>query len=508
MVKHTSLIISASVATAMLLGALGLSAQKLVLLHTNDTHSQIDPTSKNLGGVERRKVLIDSIRAAESDVLLIDAGDMVQGTLFFSLYGGEVEQKVMNRLGYDIQIMGNHEFDNGIDSLAHVYRGIDADIVSTNYDVRDTPLDGLVKPYVIKQVGDKKVGFIGINLDPKGMIADRNYTGLKYLDAIKAANATAWHLKHNERVDRVVAITHIGYIADKGVTDPELVAASEDIDLIIGGHSHTVIDENDPSSVPARLVNAKGDTILVTQTGKSGLNLGQIDFDIASGRAVEKLYTVGPRLDAKVDGTMTELLRPYRHGVDSLMNVRIGTVSSVFDTSANGLRNLSADMVKAVGERFSPAAVDLSVINVGGIRSGWDKGPLTKGEVMNSFPFDNRVSVLEITGKDLREAFDIIAPRGDGVSGNVNVQYDPATGRCTSITIDGRPLDDDRKYVLATIDYLAQGGDYLKSFTRGRHIGESEQVLYDDFIDYIADGPLKGKKLRPDNTPRIVAVQQ
>ena len=107
--KHTSLIISASVATAMLLGALGLSAQKLVLLHTNDTHSQIDPTSKNLGGVERRKVLIDSIRAAESDVLLIDAGDMVQGTLFFSLYGGEVERKVMNRLGYDIQIMGNHE---------------------------------------------------------------------------------------------------------------------------------------------------------------------------------------------------------------------------------------------------------------------------------------------------------------------------------------------------------------------------------------------------------------
>ena len=109
-------------------------------------------------------------------------------------------------------------------------------------------------------------------------------------------------------------------------------------------------------------------------------------------------------------------------------------------------------MVKAVGERFSPAAVDLSVINVGGIRSGWDKGPLTKGELMNSFPLDNRGSVLDITGKDLREAFDIIAPRGDGVSGNVNVQYDPATGRCTSITIDGRPLDDDRKYVLATID--------------------------------------------------------
>lgn len=249
MMKHTSFIISVTAGAMMMFAPHSVSAQKLVLLHTNDTHSQIDPTSKNLGGVERRKALIDSVRAAEPNVLLIDAGDMVQGTLFFSLYGGEVEQKVMNRLGYDIQIMGNHEFDNGIDSLAHVYRGLEADIISTNYDVRATPLNGLVKPYVIKQVGDKRVGFIGINLDPKGMISDRNYTGLKYLDAIKAANSTAWHLKHNEGVDRVIAITHIGYEADRGVTDPELVAASEDIDLIIGGHSHTVIDENNPKSV-------------------------------------------------------------------------------------------------------------------------------------------------------------------------------------------------------------------------------------------------------------------
>lgn len=245
--------------------------------------------------------------------------------------------------------------------------------------MRHTPLDGLVKPYVIKQVGDKRVGFIGINLDPKGMIADHNYTGLKYLDAVKAANSTAWHLKHNERVDKVVAITHIGYMADQGVTDPELVKSSEDIDLIIGGHSHTVIDENNPKSVPARLVNAIGDTVLVTQTGKSGINLGQIDFDLDTGHAVEKLYPVTGRLDAKIDGTMTELLRPYRQGVDSLMNVRIGTVASSFDINRNGLRNLSADIVKAIGAKFSPKPVELSVINVGGIRSGWDKGPLTKG---------------------------------------------------------------------------------------------------------------------------------
>lgn len=502
--RHSSIIISLAF---MALASVTISAEKLVLLHTNDTHSQIDPTSKNLGGVERRKAIIDSVRSAEPNVLLIDAGDMVQGTLFFALYGGEVEQKVMNRLGYDIQIMGNHEFDNGIDSLATIYRGLKADVISTNYDLRHTPLDGIVKPYLIKQFGDKRVAFIGINLDPKGMIADHNYPGLKYLDAVKAANSTAWHLKHNERVDRVVLISHIGYTSDSGVTDPELAAASEDIDIIIGGHSHTVIDVHNPKSVKALIANANGDSVLIAQTGKSGINLGQIDFDLDTGHAVEKLYPIDSRLDSKVNGEMTEMLRPYRHGVDSLMKVRIGYVASDFDVKRNGLRNLAADMVKAIGGKFSSAPVELAVINVGGIRSGWDKGSLTKGEVMNTFPFDNRVSILEISGRDLREAFDVIAPRGDGVSGNVKLIYDASTGKCTSITIDGKPLDDDRNYVMATIDYLAQGGDYLKSFTRARHIGESEKVLYDDFIIYISEGPLKGSKLRPDDTPRIVAQQ-
>lgn len=237
----------AAAISAAVVPALHISAESLTIIHTNDTHSQIDPTDKELGGILRRQVLIDSIRAEHPGALLVDAGDMVQGTLFFTLYGGLAERDMMNALGYDIQILGNHEFDNGIDSIAAIYRGLNADKISTNYDVRGTALEGVIKPYTIRQVGDKKVAFIGINLDPKGMIADKNYVGLKYLDAVKAANSTAWHLKHNEGVDRVVAITHIGYTADEGITDPELVKASEDIDLVIGGHSHTVIDGKNPS---------------------------------------------------------------------------------------------------------------------------------------------------------------------------------------------------------------------------------------------------------------------
>lgn len=481
-------------------------AEKLVILHTNDTHSQIDPTTKDLGGILRRQVLIDSVRGAHDNVLLVDAGDMVQGTLYFTLYGGEVERQVMNRLGYDIQILGNHEFDNGLDSIASIYEGLNAEKLSTNYDVRGTRLEGLLKPYVIKPVGDRKVAFIAINLDPEGMIAPANYKGLKYLDAVKAANSTAWHLKHNEGVDRVVMISHVGYTADSGVTDPELVAASEDIDLVIGGHSHTVIDAGNPKSVPAYVRNLNGDSILITQTGKSGLYLGEIVLDLDSGKATEKLIPVDRRLDGRIDKETARMLEPFRQGVDSLMNVRIGRTAEAFSTDENGLLNLACDMVRDLSRSITGHEADLAIVNVGGVRSGWVKGNLTKGQVINSFPFDNRIRVLEISGRDLREAFDVMAARGgDGVSANVDAVFDPSTGKCTSITISGRPLEDDRTYTLATIDYLANGGDYMKSLTRAKVLGSSDVVLYDDFINYISDGPLKGKKLMPDNTRRMHA---
>lgn len=491
-------------ATSFLISAPSVNAERVVILHTNDTHSQIDPTSKDLGGILRRQVLIDSIRQAEQNVILVDAGDMVQGTLYFTLFGGEVEKELMNALKYDIQILGNHEFDNGLDSIATIYRGLNAEKLSTNYDVRGTALEGLLKPYAIHRFGDASVGFIAINLDPKGMIADKNYEGLKYLDAIKAANSTAWHLKHNEGVDRVVALTHIGYFADNGVSDPELIAASEDIDLLIGGHSHTLINERDPKSPPARIANALGDSILVTQAGKSGLFLGQIVLDTDTGKAEEILIPVDTRLDSRINLATAALIEPYRRGVDSLMNVRIGRTAAEMPTSKPGLLNFAADMVFDLAKELTGRTPNLSIINSGGIRSGWEKGTLTKGQVISTFPFDNRIRVLEISGKDLREAFDVMAARGgDGVSGNVDATFDPTTGKCVAVSIDGKPLADDTVYTLATIDYLANGGDYMVPLTKGEVVATSDRVLYDDFIDYIARGPYKNKTIKPDNQARM-----
>ena len=185
--------------------------EKLVILHTNDTHSQIVPGNDNLGGVMRRKAIIDSVRNAEKNVLLVDAGDAVQGTLYFYLYGGKVEQEVMNILGVEARILGNHEFDNGIDSLAAVLKYSDAEMLSANYDLSQTPLDGRFKPYTIKEYGGKRIGIIGINLDPNGIISPDNFKGLEYLPIVATANLTAEKLKKEEKVDAVIALTHIGY---------------------------------------------------------------------------------------------------------------------------------------------------------------------------------------------------------------------------------------------------------------------------------------------------------
>ncbi|MDE6285445.1 MAG: metallophosphoesterase, partial [Muribaculaceae bacterium] len=176
------LLLASALATVAIVPA---AAEKLVMMHTNDTHSQIDPfDDDDLAGVLRRKVVIDSVRAHEPHTLLIDAGDMVQGSLFFTIFGGEVEERVANALGYDLRIMGNHEFDNGIDSMAHWMAMSDAELINTNNDMRDTRLVGkLFKPYTIKQIGGRRIGFIGFTRDPEGLARVGTYDGVKYHDA-------------------------------------------------------------------------------------------------------------------------------------------------------------------------------------------------------------------------------------------------------------------------------------------------------------------------------------
>lgn len=480
-------------------------ADRLVILHTNDTHSAIEPDRHDLGGIARRKVLIDSVRAARRNVMLVDAGDAVQGSLYYTIFGGEVERRLMNELGYDIQILGNHEFDKGMDKLAEEWSQLGATRLSTNYDFTDTPLDGLFRPTVMRDINGHKVGFIGINLDPEGIVIADNYKGITYNDAIAKANSAAVALRA-AGAETVIAITHIGYDNENDYSDTALARASKDIDIIIGGHSHTRIDPGSPESPVWQVDNADGRPVTIVQTGAGGASLGELDINLADGTVSARLIPVDARLDDRVDPKINEIIAPYKHAVDSMRGIVVGQSPAEFERKSPEMLNLMSDFVFETGAEICGKPVDLAIMNKGGIRNSLAEGPVTKGEIIDIAPFDNSIVVLDISGRDLLDNLAVMAAQeGNGVSRNVRVVYDPSTHAVSSATIDGRLVDPNRRYRLATIDYLAAGNDYMEPLKRATRLAQSRQVLYLELIDRFTAGKMDHLTAAPDKTQRMSA---
>jgi 5'-nucleotidase len=269
------------------LGSLGLSSfttaetKQITILHTNDVHSYIDPfpanhpKNPNKGGVARRAAVIKMIREENPNVLLVDAGDIFQGTPYFNYYGGELEFKLMNLMEYDVATIGNHDFDNGIDGLMTQLKKADFEMVSANYDLKNTVLDGLVSPYTLKIVDGVKIGIFGLGIALQGLVDVRNSKETKYLDPVEIATDTARLLRQEKKCDLVICLSHLGFNypddASK-ISDMLLAQKTENIDLIIGGHTHTFLDK------PVVVSNRAGKKMLINQVGCYGLNLGRIDF--------------------------------------------------------------------------------------------------------------------------------------------------------------------------------------------------------------------------------------
>lgn len=245
-------------------------ADHLTILHTNDTHSQVEPKSNGQGGYARRMGLIRQERLADKHLLLVDAGDFCQGTPYFNFYHGRVEIDAMNLMGYDAATLGNHEFDNGLDTLAAVLATAQFPIVCANYDFTGTAMEGKTKPSVIIRKGGLKIGVFGLGCDPKGLIADKNFLPAKYLDPYTSAQEAVDKLRA-EKCDIVVCLSHLGTYgkAAEDVCDVQLVQNTRGIDAVIGGHTHKLYDN-------LRVPNLDGDSIPVCQMGKSGAYLGKI----------------------------------------------------------------------------------------------------------------------------------------------------------------------------------------------------------------------------------------
>ena len=285
MKRRTFIKNTAASATLLSLGGMALScdkqnAKKITILHTNDVHSHIDPfgpsdgRNANKGGVSRRATLIQKLRKENPNTLLLDAGDIFQGTPYFNYYGGELEFKLMSMLDYDLATIGNHDFDNGIDGLFAQLPHAKFDFVSANYDFKNTLLDTHVKTYKIFNKGGIKIGVFGLGVELQGLVNKDAYKETKYLSPIEIAQDMSRILKTNEQCDLVICLSHLGYEykSKKKVSDRSLARATKDIDLIIGGHTHTFLD------TPTIETNAVGKSVLVNQVGCYGLYLGKVDF--------------------------------------------------------------------------------------------------------------------------------------------------------------------------------------------------------------------------------------
>lgn len=271
---------------------------KLTILHTNDVHSRLDPfpmdggRNQGMGGVASRAKLIEKIRQEEEHILLLDAGDIFQGTPYFNIYKGEPEIKAMSAMKYDACTIGNHDFDAGMENLSmQLTKHANFPMLVANYDFSGTPMENKTQHYKVFKRGKLKIGVFGVSIEGKGLIPDNLFGATKYLDPVSIANQQAAKLKKEERCDMVICLSHLGFQYKEDNTrmcDEILARETEHIDLIIGGHTHTFFDK------PITYKNKKGNDIIVNQVGFAGIILGRLDFEFSkfSGKKLAKNHNI------------------------------------------------------------------------------------------------------------------------------------------------------------------------------------------------------------------------
>lgn len=255
--------------------------KKITILHTNDVHSHIDPFPKNDplnpsgGGVIARANLINLVKKDNPHTLVLDAGDVFQGTPYFNFFGGELELKLMSKMGYNASTLGNHEFDNGMEKLSKVLKHANFSFLNSNYTLKNTPLENKIKSHEIFNINGIKIGVFGLGIELEGLVEKKLYKGIKYLNPIEISKDISNDLKYNHNCDLIICLSHLGFSYSKNkniMCDLILAKQTKNIDLIIGGHTHTFLDE------PVKVKNLENKDVIINQVGCFGINLGKIDF--------------------------------------------------------------------------------------------------------------------------------------------------------------------------------------------------------------------------------------
>lgn len=475
--------------------------KEFVMLFTNDFHSQIEPLSKeetynaDRGGIKRIKALVDSVRNAEPAVLLADAGDFVQGTYYFSLLNGVVESMAMKEIGYDVRTIGNHEFDKKMVCLGDMLTLSGVPAVATNYDFTQTPLSSLVQSSVMLESGNTRIGFIGLNVRLTNLVDPTACVGVGWQNAINVADTEALKLRE-QGADMVIALSHLGYEkSDEVYYDRGIAMKTRHIDMIIGGHSHTFLN------YPEYVTNLDGERVLITQTGSKGICLGYAKIkldDNGKPSFTYKLIPVKNHLDKKLDPAFSDLIDKYSDNVQAEMDNVIGYCPKALrkGTPESPLNNLTGDALVWMAEEHYGVRADVGIYNNGGIRAEISAGDLTVGDVYAVYPFDNVLSVATLKGSDLLKLFEYVASNG-GLPVNKEVKLVISNKKVRSVTLNGKDIDNNKTYTVATIDYLMNLGRYGLENAIDRK--DSGEIIIDCFVKYF-------RHLAAENNGTITAV--
>lgn len=456
---------------------------KLTIIHTNDVHSRVVGSEDSLIGYAKLATLVKEMRK-EGNVLLLDAGDTTHGLPIATISNGESIIKLMNQMGYDAMVPGNHDFNYGYDRLIELNRMADFPILAANVIREDGTRD--LEEYTIIEIDGIKVGIFGLTTqETKFKSNPKNTEGININDPVAVAEEMVKKLKE-EDVKLVIALAHIGMDEESNPKTTDIAKKVQGIDIIIDGHSHTMLEEGE----------VIGDTLIV-QTGEYLKNIGVVNVELADGKISKKeakLMTFEDALALKEDEEISNKISELEEENNQVLSVTIGQSNvdlvgerEVVRAGESNLGNLATDAMLDI------TGADVALTNGGGIRASIPAGQISKGNILEVFPFGNYIVVLELTGEDIIKALEhgvdtYPEPAGKfpHVAG-MTYKIDPskeAGSRIVELLIDGKPVELNKTYTLATNDFLAVGGDGYTMFGDAPIVGEFEG-LDEALIKYI-----------------------
>ncbi len=495
---------------ALLLGALPAGAQEggagftLTVLHTNDVHARVDQfdsggntcdeeeaaANECFGGAARLKTAADQVRAESANVVLLDAGDQFQGTLFYNQYRGSEAQEMMTLLGYQAMTLGNHEFDDGPGNLASFVRGLKFPVVNANMDISAEPeLAGLIKPYAILEVGGEKIGVVGAiteETDTNSKPGDK----IKFNDVIAGVKAAVDELTA-AGVNKIIALTHIGYPADQA-----LAKAVPGLDVIVGGHSHTLLSNTDEAAAgpyPTVVTGSDGSQTLIVADGSWARSLGRLDVTFDAEGKVTAYEGEPILLDSSIaqDEAVQTRVKALAAPLEVLKSQVIGQASVNLDGERTTCRFAECTMGNLITDamlwKTKGEGVQLAIVNGGGIRASIEAGEVTVGDVLTVLPFGNMIATFELTGAEVVQALENGVSRAENPENEgtgrfpqvAGLRYSwnpnlPAGSRIISVEVKDaagsyNPIDPAATYKVASNDFMRNGGDGYEVFVSARN---------------------------------------